>query len=62
MPTRSAQPDILTILSVIAGVPILFAFLLGGLPVLIPLLIHRWLVPGKALALGPAIAVTQNAG
>lgn len=62
MPTRSAPPDILTILSAIVGAPILFAFLLGGLPVLIPLLIHRWLVPGKTLARVPAIAVPQLAG
>ena len=62
MPTRSAPPDILTILSFIAGAPILFAFLLGGLPLLIPLLIHRWLLPGQALARGPASAVPQPAG
>ena len=62
MPTRSAPPDILTILSFIAGAPILFAFLLGGLPVLIPLLIRRWLLPGQALARGAASAVPQLAG
>lgn len=43
MQTASAKPDAITILAFIAGVPILFAFLLAGTPVLIPLLAYRWL-------------------
>jgi hypothetical protein len=43
MQTASATPDAITILAFIAGVPILFAFLLAGTPVLIPLLAYRWI-------------------
>ncbi|MBI5109831.1 MAG: hypothetical protein HZA62_13925 [Rhodocyclales bacterium] len=35
-----------TLLAFIAGAPILFAFLLAGTPVLIPLLAYRWLRSG----------------
>ncbi len=43
MQTASANLDAITVLAVIAGLPILFAFLLAGTPFLIPLLAYRWL-------------------
>lgn len=48
----------LTTASILFGVPILFAFVIGSIPVLIPILLFRWLArlikPGTAEA--PAIA------
>ncbi len=46
MQTASPQSAVFTVLAFIVGAPILFAFLLAGTPVLIPLLVYRWLWPG----------------
>lgn len=61
MPTRSLQPAIPTILAVICGAPILFAFLLASLPVLIPILAYRWLSRKAEAAGDAAIPVAQLA-
>ena len=37
------QPNTVTILASIAGAPIILAFLIGSLPVLVPVLFYRWL-------------------
>ena len=43
MTTLSQQSNATMILAAITGAPILFAFLLGSLPVLVPVLIYRWI-------------------
>jgi hypothetical protein len=46
MQTAFPQSAVFTLLAFIVGAPILFAFLLAGTPVLIPLLVYRWLSSG----------------
>jgi hypothetical protein len=41
--TSLSQQSNVTILAAITGAPILFAFLLGSLPVLVPVLFYRWI-------------------
>jgi hypothetical protein len=43
MSNRSQHSKVLMVLAGLAGAPVLLAFLLGSLPFLIPVLIHRWL-------------------
>lgn len=40
----SPHPKSLTIAAILFGAPILFAFVIGSIPVLIPVLLFRWLV------------------
>jgi len=43
MTTLPQQSNALMIAGMVFGVPVLFAFLIGASPVLIPVLLYRWL-------------------
>ena len=44
MTSLSLQPNNLATAETVASTPILFAFVIGSIPVLIPVLLFRWLL------------------
>lgn len=63
MNSPSLYPKSLKIASILFAAPILFAFLIGSLPVLIPVLLFRWLAqPTKPVSFEvPLPAIAQPA-
>ena len=63
MTSLSQQSNASMILAAITGAPILFAFLLGSLPVLVPVLFYRWIAQRlKPIArITPAFATATTA-
>ena len=63
MTSLSQPPKATLMLAGIVGAPILFAFLIASLPVLVPVLFYRWIaqLPKPVLLISPALATAAAA-